>query len=90
MAKGYKGETCSDAIRALFADRTTLSASTIFTQVKQSGPWKDQTIWQHMMALIVDLPPARHHWKNARPFLFLRPDGQLELYDDREHPEVIE
>jgi hypothetical protein len=42
------------------------------------------------MALTVNLPPARHRWRHVKPFLFLRPDGRYELYDQRRHPSVIE
>jgi len=90
MPKGYNDETCAEAIQALFLEYPVLSASDIYSRVGQAGPWKDETLWQHMMWLIVNLPPARHHWKNAVPFLFLRPDGQYELHVDAKHPRAIE
>jgi hypothetical protein len=42
------------------------------------------------MALVVNLPPARDEWENTRPFLFLRGDGQYEIYDNARHPQVID
>ncbi len=34
------------------------------------------------MSLVVNLPPARHHWPKSKPFLFLHGDGRYELYKD--------
>jgi hypothetical protein len=33
MAKGYRGQSCSDAIRELFAAETVLSATAILVRV---------------------------------------------------------
>ncbi len=74
----------------VFSVDATLRASDIFARVKDLGLWKDETIWQYMMALTADLSPARHHWQNARPFLFLCPDGRYQIYDDRKHPPVVD
>jgi hypothetical protein len=90
MPIGYHGESCGEAIRQLIGSAETMRASRIIEQVRAKGPWKDETIWQHLMALVVNLPPARYHWKTTKPFLFLRPDGQYELYDEAKHPTVIE
>jgi len=88
MPKGYQGKTCSEAIRAVISHGELVTASELFGRVKQRGAWKDGTIWQHLMSLVVNLPPARHHWKNSEPFLFLHGDGRYELYDERSHPQV--
>lgn len=90
MPKGYQDETCAEAIRALIKPGQILSFSELFRHVKQRGTWKDETIWQHLMSLVVNLPPARQHWKSTNPFLFLHGDGRYELYDPKVHPQVIE
>jgi len=91
MAKGYQGQTCAEAIRACFEKRGgPLSYSRIFEEVKRQGAWKDTTIWRHLMGTVVNLIPARYEWRNRERFLFLRPDGQYELYDPRKHPEPVE
>ena len=88
MPKGHQGETCSELIRAVMSNGEVITSSELFRRVKQRGSWKDETIWQHLMSLVVNLPPARHHWKNAVPFLYLHGDGRYELYDERIHPRV--
>ena len=45
--------------------------------------------WGDEGDLIVNLPPARRHWKNMQPFLFLRPDGRYEICNRAKHPETI-
>ena len=88
MTKGFEGQSCSEAINQSVGKRETLAFDELFQRVKKRGGWKDETIWQHLMGLIVNLPPARLHWKSMDPFLFLRPDGQYELYDADTHPPV--
>lgn len=90
MAKGYRGESCVEVVRASFSAEEVLRFSKLVERVRKRGPWKPATIWQHLMALVVNLPPARHHFANVKPFLFLRPDGQYEIYDQAKHPRVIE
>ena len=90
MPKGHKGETCAKAIRSIMDPGKILSFSEVYNQVKQRGSWKDETIWQHLMRLVVNLPPARLHWKNANPFLFLHGDGRYELYNPNVHPHILE
>ena len=34
------------------------------------------------MSLVVNLPPARHHWPYSKPFLFLHADDRYELYNE--------
>jgi len=90
MPKGHGGQTCAEAIGASFAPGEVVSWSELSRRVKKLGSWVDETIWQNQMSLIVNLPPAHHHWANSRPFLFLRGDGQYEIYDERKHPKAIE
>lgn len=91
MAKGYRGESCSDAIRQCFAHADQpLSYSQIFTFVRTQGDWTDTTICRHLMSTIVNLIPARYEWASTEKFLFLRPDGRYELYNKSIHPRPIE
>ena len=90
MTKGYRGESCADAIRSCFGSKAVQSASEIFDKVKQLGDWRAETIWQHLISLVVNLTPARHHWPASKPFLFLRPDGRYELYSSDVHPCIVE
>ncbi|MBI5191880.1 MAG: hypothetical protein HZA08_00375 [Nitrospirae bacterium] len=53
------------------------------------GLWKDNRIWQALMASVVNLPPARRWW-SIEPFLFLHEDGRVSLYDERVHPKVVD
>lgn len=90
MAKGYNGQSCGEAIKNCFKDNFgPLSFSQIMSQVKTQGTWKDTTIRRHLMSTVVNLVPARYEWTNEK-FLFLRPDGRYELYDQQKHPEIIE
>ncbi len=82
MSKGAKGETCAQAIRAEIEPGETVTFPKLFGRIKRRGKWKNSTIWQHLMFLVVNLPPARHHWPNSKPFLFLHADGRYELCKD--------
>ncbi|OGO38615.1 MAG: hypothetical protein A2W35_09510 [Chloroflexi bacterium RBG_16_57_11] len=86
MVKGYKGESCPDAIRNSMIPDEILSFTDLFDRVKRKGQWKEITIWRYFMACVVNLPPARHEWPNTRPFLFLHGDGTYELYNPNKHP----
>ena len=80
--------TCRKAVkRALIElDGGPATAEELFSRVKSMGEWSDDTIWQHLMALVVNLPPAYGHWPNMpERFLFIREDGRYELYDPRKH-----
>jgi hypothetical protein len=88
--KGLDGASCSEAIKGCFRANDVFSATELFKRVKAVGDWKDETVWQHLMSTVVNLIPARHHWKATRPFLFLRPDGRYELFDERQHPKPID
>ena len=90
MPKGHRGESCAETIRTFMKPGQVLSFSELVLSIKKRGTWKDETIWQHLMGLVVNLPPARFHWKSAKPFLFLHGDGRYELYDPNVHPQVIE
>ena len=90
MSKGYQGESCAKAIFSIMKPGQIMSFSELFNQVKQRGSWSDETIWQHLMLLVVNLLPARLHWKKSNPFLFLHGDGRYELYNPKIHPQVID
>ena len=90
MTKGNQGESCAEAVRSSLRPGEIVTFSELFKRVKQKGSWKDETVWQHLIGLIVNLPAARHHWKSAVPFLFLHGDGRYELYDSSKHPQIIE
>lgn len=90
MTKGNQGESCSDAIRSSLKPGEVVTFSELCERVKQKGSWKDESLWQNMMAHVVNLPPARHHWQSSKPFLFLHGDGRYELYNPNKHPQVIE
>lgn len=90
MAKGHNGETCAEAIKSSIAPSEVVRYSKLCQRTKKCGIWKDATIRRYLMALVVNLPPARDEWENTRPFLFLRGDGQYEIYDNARHPQVID
>lgn len=91
MTKGYRGESCSYAIKQCFAHgNQPLSFSQIIPLVKEQGEWKEITIWRFLMATVVNLIPARYEWASTEKFLFLRPDGRYELYNESIHPRPIE
>ena len=90
MAKGNRGQTCAQAIRNCFLNNPgPISFSSIMNTVKRQGTWKEITIWRHLMSTVVNLIPARYEWTNDK-FLFLRSDGQYELYNNNKHPRPIE
>lgn len=88
--KGYEGESCDEVLKESIVAGEIVSCSALYQRVKSRGEWSDDTIWQHLMARTVNLVPARHRWPAHKQFLFLRPDGQYELYDKRKHPRVKE
>lgn len=87
--KSRFGQTCAEAIRDSLRPGELTTFGQLVQRVKQRGRWKDDTIWQHLMACVVNLPPARMHWKSAEPFLAVHLDGRYELYDPGRHPEII-
>ncbi len=80
MAKVAKGDTCAAAIRGVIEPGEILAFPKFCGRIKRTGRWKNSTIWEHLMSLVVNLPPARHHWPKSKPFLFLHGDGRYELY----------
>lgn len=75
--------TCREAIRASMNElgEGPVSAEQIFAATRGKGGWTDDTIWQHLMHLVVNLPPAYRHWSpTAERFLLLREDGLYEMY----------
>jgi hypothetical protein len=80
--------TCKEALRRVMMELEggPADAEDIFRRTRQLGPWTDDTIWQHLMALTVNLPPAYRHWPHVKErILFLREDGMYELYDPQKH-----
>ena len=90
MTKGYRGETCYQAIRSSLSPVEIVRYTEIFSRVRRKGSWKEATIRRHLMSCVTNLPPARQEWKSIKPFLFLRGDGRYEIYDPEKHPKVIE
>ncbi len=91
MPKGYQGQSCADAIKECFIEGDQIrSFSEIMQAVKKKGAWQESTIWQHLMSTVVNIIPARYQWKVSKRFLFLRPDGQYEIYNKLKHPKPIE
>jgi hypothetical protein len=88
-AKGYKGESCSEAIRSSIKPGEILTAKVLFKRAKELGKWSEDTIWQHLIAHLVNLLPARHHYSGFEPFLFLHEDGRYELYNPEIHPKPL-
>ena len=88
--RGHNGESCREVMRETISQDEVVSCTEFYDRVKLRGDWSDDTIWQHFMALTINLVPAKHRWNMSKQFLFLRPDGRYELYDERKHPRVIE
>jgi len=82
MPKGTRGETCAEAIRQVIKPGEVVGFTELFGRIRERGTWNNSTIWQHLMSLVVNLPPARHHWPHSKPFLFLHADGRYELYKE--------
>ncbi len=80
--------TCREAIRRIMEEEGggPVSYSKLESTLKEMDKWKEQTIYQQLMALVVNLPPAHRRWpsKMERP-LFLREDGRYELYSRQRH-----
>jgi len=89
--KGNRGETCWEAISEIINQAGKARRySDILKLVKERGTWTDDHIAQELMSHLVNLPPARFHWKNIQPFLFLNADGTFEAYKAGKHPNVQE
>jgi hypothetical protein len=89
-AKGNKGESCTEAIRSSIKPGEILTATVLFDRIKELGKWSADTIWQHLIAHLANLAPARHHYSGFQPFLFLHEDGRYELFDPSIHPKLAE
>ena len=75
--KGRNGETCKKLIEhAIKQLGSPCDADTLFQEVKGNWTGEDDTIWQHLMSLVVNLPPAYFRWGQKEKFLFLREDGR--------------
>lgn len=80
--------TCREAVRASIKELGggPVGAERIFEATRRKGEWTDDTIWQHLMYLVVNLPPAYKHWSpSSERFLFLREDGLYEIYSPTKH-----
>ncbi len=80
--------TCREAIKKAILELGggPVTAEELFSKVGSMGDWSNDTIWQHLMWLVVNLPPAYRHWPNApERFLFLRENGRYEIYDPEKH-----
>jgi hypothetical protein len=89
IGKGHKGESCIEAIRSSIKSGEIITAYTLFDRIRQLGSWSADTIWQHLIAHLVNLTPARHHYRSFEPFLFLHEDGRYEVYNPEIHPRLI-
>ena len=80
--------TCREAVYQAILEPGggPVTAEQLFQKVREKGNWSNDTIWQHLMWLIVNLPPAYKHWPPApEKFLYLREDGKYELYNPQKH-----
>jgi len=80
--------SCREAVKRAILElgREPVTAEELFNKVRSMGEWSEDTIWQHLMRLVVNLPPAYRHWPSApERFLFLREDSRYELYDPVKH-----
>ncbi|RLE66704.1 MAG: hypothetical protein DRJ47_01670 [Thermoprotei archaeon] len=80
--------SCREAVKKAILELGggPVTAEELFSKVKAMGSWSDDTIWQHLMSLVINLPPAYKHWPNTpERFLFLRDDGKYEIYDPDKH-----
>jgi len=63
MAKGYAGQSCSEAIEDLIRHAGhPMAYSEIHRGIRSKGDWKEITIWRITMSNIVNLIPARYEW----------------------------
>lgn len=77
-------EAISESVDELGAG--PFKAESLFKRTREKGDWTDDTIWQHLMHLVINLPPAYRHWSpKTERFLVLREDGLYERYVPRKH-----
>ena len=72
MAKGHGGKSCREVIAGSLSTGEVEGFQELYRRVFAHGSWRDSTILQHLMSCVVNLLPARQHWRNVEPFLFLR------------------
>ncbi len=85
MGRQPEPETCPGALRTALAQMgNRASAQALFEQVKKQGHWTDGAIWQTITSHTINFPPSYHMYSMVTPaqrFLFLREDGNYELYN---------
>ncbi len=79
--------TGKQIMRDIMKELGSATATQLFDEMKRRGaPIVNDTIWQYMMSLVVNLPPAWERWPHVKDkFLFLRENGMYELYDKDKH-----
>jgi len=84
--------SCRDAVDASIKAGEIVTFEELVGRIKDKGKswgktWSDDTIYQHLMGLVVNLPPAPYHWPqfDGKQFLFLHEDGRYERYDPDTH-----
>jgi len=86
-------ETCPAALHAALTKMgSRASAQSLFEYVRRLGHWTDSHIWQTMFAHSVNIPPSYYLHGLVTPdqrFMFLRDDGNYELYDPSWHGKYI-
>jgi hypothetical protein len=87
--RSQEPETCPSALRsALVQMGNRASAQALVEQVRKKGHWTDGNIWQTVISHTVNFPPSYHMYSMVTPaqrFLFLREDGNYEMYDRNWH-----
>ncbi len=87
--RSQEPQTCPDALRsALVQMGGRAPAQTLFEQVRKLGHWTDASIWQTMLSHTVNVPPSYHLYGLVTPaqrFLYMREDGNYEMYDRSWH-----
>jgi hypothetical protein len=86
MGKGYHDETCPEVMLEIVRTHQPLKFADLFDMVSRRGTWSPNTICRQAMKWTINLAPAYLEWPASQPrFLFLRPDGLFELYDEQAH-----
>ena len=89
MGRQPEPETCPAALRAALVQMGGRAfAQALFEQVQKRGHWTDGNIWQTILSHTVNYPPSYHLYSMVAPmqrFLFLREDGNFEMYDRNWH-----
>ncbi len=89
MTLGHGGETCGDAVKEVARQLPgRFTGQEVVDKVKKMGSWSERNIWGHLITTVVNFPPSYRYWPNAkieRRCLFLREDGDYELYSPARH-----